>query len=368
MVVAANSVQMDSQALGRVEALFQEQIDQGLHPGASLAVYRHGKLVLDLWGGVADTASGRAVAEDTMFVLYSSTKPMAAACLHLLWQQGKLHWDDPVAKFWPEFGQNRKGAVTIRHILTHRGGFPETPRELTWDQWGDWDAVVKAMENITPQYEPGRVIAYHSINFGWVIAELVRRIDGRPFSEFLREEITSPLGMADTYVGLPPELEGRVSQVHPTDDTAGDRLEFLTDYNRPQVHQAVVPAACGIATARDVARFYAMFQGGGSLDGAQVFQPETVAEVTAFQVEGPDQSIGQHVRRCLGMALGDERMGSSGGDDLRTFGHGGAGTSVGWADPETGLAVGYITNGFRGNESNNQRLAAISQAARDACR
>ena len=368
MVVTASSVQMDSQALGRVEELFRQQIDQGLHPGAALAVYRHGKLALDLCGGGADTGSGRKVAEDTMFVLYSSTKPMAASCLHLLWQRGKLAWDDPVAKHWPEFGKNGKASVTIRHLLTHQGGFPQTPEELTWDQWGDWDAVVRAMENITPQHQPGTVIAYHSINFGWVIAELVRRIDGRPFSQFLREEITGPLGMDDTYVGLPAALENRVSQVHPTEDTAADRLEFLNDYNRPQVHQAVIPAASGIATARDLARFYAMLEGGGSLDGARVFQNETVAEVTKLQSEGTDQSLGQHVRRCLGMALGDERMGSSGGDDIRTFGHGGAGTSVGWADPETGLAVGYITNGFRANESNNRRLAAISQAVRDACR
>ena len=367
MVVSADSVQMDRQALGRVEDLFQDQIRRKTHPGAALAVYRHGKHVLDLYGGVANTDSGKPVAVDTMFVLYSSTKPLAAATLYILWERGKLDWDDSVAKHWPEFAQHGKAAITIRHILTHQGGFPETPKELTWDKWRDWDAVVSSMEDITPVHEAGKVIAYHSINFGWVIAELVRRIDGRPFSQFLREELTNPLDMKDTYVGLPPSLETRVSRVHPMEDVPNDRFEFISDYNRPEVHGAVIPAACGIATARDLARFYAMLAAGGELDGARVLKPETVSEVTKQQVEGMDQTIGQHVRRSLGLALGDERMGATRKIGSHTFGHGGAGTSVGWADPELGLAVAYITNGFRPNETNNDRLAVMSRAVRDAC-
>jgi CubicO group peptidase (beta-lactamase class C family) len=357
---------MDPQALGRVEQLFWEQIEQGLHPGAALAVYRRGKLALDLYGGVADQESGRPVTEDTMFVLYSSTKPLAAVCLHLLWQRRKLEWDDPVAKHWPGFARNGKAGVTVRHILTHQGGFPETPRELTWDKWHDWDAVVRAMEEVTPVYQPGTVIAYHPRNFGWVIGELVRRIDGRPFNQFLREELTGPLGMQDTYVGLPSALEGRVSRIHAMEDC--DRPEQVSTYNRPEAHLAVQPAGGGIATARDLARFYAMMECGGALDGVQVLQPETVAEVTRLQVEGMDLSTERQVHRSLGLSLGDPRTGSSGAGDIHTFGHGGAGTSVGWADPHCGLAVAYITNGFRADQTNYPRLAAISQAVRDACR
>jgi CubicO group peptidase (beta-lactamase class C family) len=366
MVVTADSVQMDPQALSRVEELFWEQMEKGLHPGAALAVYRHGQVVLDLWGGTADQESGRPVTPDTMFVLYSSTKPLAASCLHILWQRGKLDWDDPVARYWPEFAQNGKDSVTIRHILTHQGGFPETPTELTWDKWRDWEAVVQAIERITPLYKPGSVIAYHPRNYGWVIGELVRRIDGRPINQFLQEELTGPLGMNDTYVGLPSELNGRVSRIHAMEDC--DRPEMVSTYNKPGVYQAVQPAGGGIATARDLARFYAMMAGGGTLDGVQVFKPETVREVTRLQVEGTDRSLGHYVRRALGPVLGDPRMGSSATEDLHTFGHGGAGTSLGWSDPDSGLAVAYITNGFRANESNNPRLAAISQAVRDACR
>ena len=365
MVVAADTVQMDPQALRGVEDLFREQIQSGVHPGAALAVYRHGKLVLDLYGGLADGSTGKLVTRDTMFVLYSSTKPLAAACIYLLWERGKLRWDDPVSGHWPGFAQNGKAGVTVRHILTHRGGFPDTPAELTWDLWRDWDAVVRAMERTSPMYEPGKVIAYHPRNFGWVIGELVRRVDGRPFSQFLQEDVTGPLGMRDTYVGLPPSLEGRVSKEHAMEDC--DRPVQVSIYNRPEVHQAVHPAGGGIATARDLARFYAMLAGGGFLDGTRVLAPETVAEVTRFQVEGMDYTLERQVRRCLGMALGDSRMGCSETDNCRSFGHGGAGTSVGWADPGSGLALAFITNGFRAGPSNTRRLAAISQAVRDAC-
>lgn len=365
MVGKTDTVQMNPGALKRVEELFHDQIAQRIHPGAVLAVYRHGKQVLDLYGGMADEDSGKPVHRDTMFVLYSSTKPLAACCLHILWERGKLTWDDPVADYWPEFAQNGKAEVTIRHVLTHRGGFPDTPTELSWDKWHDWDFVVKAMERVAPLYEPGKIIAYHPRNFGWVIAELVRRIDGRPFRQFLQEEVTGPLGMQDTYVGLPPSLEERVSKEHAMEDC--DRPTMVSIYNKPEVHLAVQPAGGGIATARDLARFYAMMAGGGFLDGTRIIQPKTVEEVTSLQSEGMDHTLERDVRRSLGLALGDMRMGSSGQVTSRTFGHGGAGTSVGWADPDSGLAVAFITNGFRAEESNTLRLAAISQAVRDAC-
>jgi len=365
MVVAAGTVQMDPRALQQVEALFHNQIETRVHPGAALAVYRHGQQVLDLHGGLADQQAAKPVESDTMFVLYSSTKPLAAACLYILWERGELGWDDLVSGHWPEFAQNGKEQITIRHILTHQGGFPDTPSELTWDKWDDWDYVVSTLEKVRPIFEPGKLIAYHPRNFGWVIAELVQRIDGRPFRQFLQEEITGPLGMNDTYVGLPAELESRVSKEHAMEDC--DRMTMVTTYNKPEVHLAVQPAGGGIATARDLARFYAMMIGGGYLDGARVLSEDTVAEVTKLQVEGMDHTLERPVRRSLGLSLADGRMGAPESITDRTFGHAGAGTSVGWADPDLGLAVGYITNGFRAEHSNTPRLSAISQAVREAC-
>ena len=125
-----------------------------------------------------------------------------------------MDWDDSVAKYWPGFAKHNKGGVTIRHILTHRGGFPETPPELSWDRWQDWDYVVKCMEDIIPDYPAGQIMAYHPRNYGWVIGELVQRIDGRHIGVFLREEILDPLGIFDGYVGTAAGT-GTPSIAHP---------------------------------------------------------------------------------------------------------------------------------------------------------
>ena len=178
-------VSMDPEKLERVEELFRRQIAEGVHPGAGLAVYRYGKPVLDIQGGAADADTGRAVSGDTMFVLMSSTKPLAAACMYLLKERGLLAWEDAVSKYWPEFGKNGKEDVTIYHVMTHQGGFPATPKSLPWTDWSDWGNVVRAMEEATPEYPPGSVFAYHPVNYGWVIGELVRRIDGRGLQPIL---------------------------------------------------------------------------------------------------------------------------------------------------------------------------------------
>jgi len=360
---APDTVAMDSQKLERVKQLFQQQIDEGLHPGAGLAVYRYGNLVLDIHGGIANKEP---VTSETMFVLMSSTKPLTASCLYMLKERGKITWDNLVSKHWPEFAQNGKDTVTIRHILTHRGGFPHTPDSLPWTDWSAWSNVFRTVAATTEIYTPGETLAYHPINYGWVIAEIVRRVDGRTFDRFLAEELAAPLGMDNTYVGLPAGLEGRVSPMHLMEDDA-DTSGYSGIFSEPAVLRSVVPGANGVATAGDLARFYAMMERKGSLDGVTVIQTATAEEAVEFQVEGVDKSTGTFAQRSLGLALGDERMGKSTGDPLKTFGHSGAGTSIGWADLDSGLAVGYITNGFRGTATNNARLAAISQAVRDAC-
>jgi CubicO group peptidase (beta-lactamase class C family) len=276
-----------------------------------------------------------------------------------------------VAKYWPEFAQNGKADVTIRHVLTHRGGFPQTPPELTWEKWRDWNAVVRAMEGVRPEFEPGTISAYHALNHGWVCGELVRRIDGRDFQTYLRDEITGPLGMVDTYVGLPPELEDRVATLHPMEDVEEQGRGTVQTFNRPEVHQAVVPAGCGIATARDMARFYAALVAGGELDGARIISRDLLDRALQIEIEGETDRITQApVRRGLGFNLGGvpgpNRMGRT--STAHTFGHGGAGTSICWGDTDLDLAFVFIPNGFRGADSIVQRCEELSDAVRAACR
>ena len=323
-LTAPETVSMSPSGLEKVSQVFERQIGEGLHPGAGLAVYRYGQLVLDIYGGVADNNTGRRVDAGTMFVLFSSTKPLAASCLYMLKERGRLEWDDPIVKFWPEFGQHGKDKVTIRHLLSHQGGFPDTPADLPWTDWHDWGKVCAAMENAIPKFTPGSTLSYHPINYGWVIAELVRRIDGRTFDRFLAEDLTSPLQMNDTYVGLPENLEERVSRIHLMEADA-DANGYAVTFDRPAVHRVICPGANGIATAGDLARFYAMMERQGSLDGSRVLRSETVIEGITIQAEGIDQSLGLFAQRALGLALNDERMGRPGGHPLNTFGHGGSG-------------------------------------------
>jgi CubicO group peptidase (beta-lactamase class C family) len=180
----------------------------------------------------------------------------------------------------------------------------------------------------------------------------------------VREEITSPQNIEEFHLGIDPAMEVRVAKLHPMEDC--DRTSQVTIYNRPEVHTAVLPAGGGIATARGLARFYAMMAGGGTLDGVTTMKPETVAAVTEQQSEGLDHSLDRQVKRSLGLSLGDPRSAAPGKEDIRTFGHAGSGTSVGWANPDSGLAFAYITNGFRAEATNTPRLAEISQAVVDA--
>ena len=187
---------------------------------------------MDLYGGLADRESGKQVSANTMFILYSCTKPLTAACIYILWERGLLQWDEPVATYWPEFAKNGKDEITIRHVLTHQGGFPQTPSSLTWNKWEDWDFVTKVLSEVIPQYKAGEVMAYHPRNFGWVLGEVIRRIDGRPINRFMSEEIFVPLGMKDSYLGLPTCLEDRVSRVHAMEDC--DRAGAIPIYNQPE--------------------------------------------------------------------------------------------------------------------------------------
>ncbi len=367
MVVAPESVGMTSKGLERVEALFNEQIEQGLHPGAAMAVYRHGKLVLDLHGGMADVEAGKPVNEDTMFVIFSSTKPLAAFCWHILWERGQLEMGDWIADRWPEFRAGGKEDVTVKHILTHTGGFPDTPPELTPDKLIDWDACVSAVAKAPLRFRPGEAIAYHSLNFGWVVGEVLRRVDGRTISQFLREEVTGPLGMKDMYLGLPATEEERVAKLYVSEEI--ETPEVVAVFNQPAVHQAVIPAANGISTARDLARFYAMLGMAGELDGVEVIRSGVIRYVAAVQEEGRDVLSDQEVKLGLGFAVDDPRMGSqrSSGRYNHSIGHSGFGSSIGWVDLAERLAVAIITNGVRGDESNEERLKALSEAVRDAC-
>ena len=371
---AAVDHDMTSAALTEVERQFRSQLSPlRLFPGAALAVYRHGRLVLDLVGGHADAQRGEPVGPDTLFPLFSGTKPFAAVALWQQIERGGVGLDEPVVAYWPTFGQNGKERVLVRHILSHRGGFPTTPAELTRDRWGDWEAAMQAVAAMPLEHAPGTASAYHFLTQHWVCAEIVRRLDGRAYADYLREEITGPLGLTDTHVGLPTELERRVVKLHATDGTDEWGRNVLRGIHDAPLHRMVVPGASAVSTARDMALFYAAIAAGGAIEGVRILQSETIAKMLRVEVDGEiDRTFGVPVRRGLGFELGGladpGRHWSGATSTVQTFWHGGFGSSVCWGDPELELATAFLTNGVRRDEAGAIARRDLSDAVRAAFR
>lgn len=361
---------LDAATIDEIERLFRSQLSPlRLYPGAALAVCYGGQVIIDLTAGWADTQSGEAVTADTLFPLFSGTKPLVSVALLQQIERGRALLDDEVAVYWPEFGRNGKGAITLRHILSHRGGFPITPPDLPLDQWDDMDAVLESVATMAPSLAPGSTSAYHFLTQHWVCAELVRRLDGRTIKHYLRDEITGPLGMTDTQLGLSPDLEHRLVKLHATDGTDAWGTETLRTLHGSQFHRMVVPGGSGVSTARDMARFYAAIAAGGMLAGVRILRSETVDELLRIEVDGEtDPTFDVPVRRGLGFELGglsDPRRQWPGATSTsQTFWHGGFGSSVCWGDRDHQLAMAFMTNGLRRDEAGAIARRDLSDAVR----
>jgi CubicO group peptidase (beta-lactamase class C family) len=357
-----------------IESEFHSQLSVArLFPGAALAVYRHGELALDLVGGYADTQSGELVHSSSLFPLFSGTKPFGAVALWQQIERGKLELDDRVADYWPAFAANGKVEVLVRHILSHRGGFPTTPPELEVRLWGNVEIVNRAIESMPLAHPPGAVPAYHFVTQHWVIAELIRRIDGRAFDDYLTDEITRPLGMRDTFVGVPVTRDGDVVKMHATDGADEMGLAALRETQSVSFHQMVIPGASGVSTAPDMARFYAAMAAGGGLGGVNILKPATVDHMMQIEIDGDiDVTFDAPVRRGLGFELGgiaDPRRHWPGATStVQTFWHGGMGSSVCWADRDTGLAMAFLSNGIRRDAAGAIARRDLSDLVRSTCR
>jgi CubicO group peptidase (beta-lactamase class C family) len=380
--VDPGSVGVDSSVLDKMQSLFAQGIERGeLCHGAQLAMHRGGKRVLDVGGGMARVRLGAPVRPDTMFVVFSATKGLAALAMWRLYERRAFHFDEPLKRYWPEFDRviAEKAQVTIRHVMSHRGGFPQPPEWLTARYWSDRAALVKGIEEAPLVWSPGAKNGYHPMNFGHVLNELIQRIDGRDCGQMLREEVFAPLGLRDIYVGLgdDPRLEERVAWVSAREvgqsaaEAAGvaaqtgaaheaarpgaaaapahvperyrDTPELAHPMNRPEVHRAVLPAGGGIATARDLSAAYAPLALGGKLGDVQLLRADSLEHAaTPTNRSGDiDRTLRMPIRWGTGWHLGNYGKGSS----LRSFGHGGAGGQVAFADRERGLSFAFTTTG-----------------------
>jgi CubicO group peptidase (beta-lactamase class C family) len=349
---AAAQVQT-GEASAKVRATLETLVRDTPEIGLQVAAYLDGKLVVDAWAGMADEATKKAVDGDTMFMLSSTTKGVTATCMHVFVEKHKLDYDMPIVKVWPEFGANGKEAATLRHALSHRTGVPQTPVGYTPDWLPDWDRMCRGIAALKPMYPIGERTAYHSLNYGYINGEILRRVDGRSIGQFLQDEICRPLRINGLYLGVPESELRRVAVLTdappaPADydarmvgEPAGSHV--ATVFNRPEVQKAAIPGSGGIMSARGVARHYAMLANWGELDGVRILPEARIRAGIELQSFEWDEVYRVRVRRSLGYRRGSDTGPLASPD---AFGHVGGGGSFAYADPSKRLGIGFAKNYF----------------------
>ncbi|MGI5398385.1 serine hydrolase domain-containing protein [Streptomyces sp. CA-135486] len=373
-----------------VQDAFIRNFEQRGERGAAVAVYREGRKVVDLWAGTRDVDGHEPWAVDTAQIVRSATKGIAAAVVLLLHQRGQIDLDAPVGTYWPEFKAAGKERVVVRQLLTHRAALPVLDRPLTPAEAADGVSGPAALAAQRPAWEPGTAHGYHAQTYSWLLGELVRRVTGRTIGRWVAEEIARPLDL-DFWIGLPQDEAHRVGRIGPVGeppaaDGGGLKLrpkpavsaaysdpESLTrrafgaidpapDENDPAYRAAELPASNGISTARALARFYASTI--GEVDGGRrLFAPATLTLARTEESAGADRVLVVPTRFGLGFMLHGPASPLFGPG---SFGHPGRGGSLGFADPESGIALGYVTNGLRKGVTADPRAQALIRAVRSA--
>lgn len=353
-----------------VAEVFADNFDLRGDVGAQCCVYLEGNPVVDLWGGYG---------EDAIQVVFSATKGATAAAANLLIERGQLDLDAPVVDIWPEFGQKGKEKTLVRWILTHKSGVLAPEPGFTLDDLQDWDRIVESLAVQSPAWEPGTAYGYHAHTFGWLVGELVRRTDGRGLGEFFAEEIAGP-AEADFWIGLPEAEEGRVAPLvllevegpsqsvdvpepGPLPEIAstlnGLFSDLLAAAGDRRYRSAELGGAGGIGSARGLARLYNWV--------LQTFSLETIAEFLMPETGGldlvlssPDAPVEQRFARGF---LAPPDLSPKG---AQSFGHGGAGGTAAFADPERKLAFAYTTRGLRFDPDGGSRALALINSTYEA--
>lgn len=343
--------------------------------GASFAVMRGDRVLVDLWGGFADRARERPWTASTVANTFSSTKGVASACTALLESQGRLDYGAPVARYWPEFAQGGKGAITVETLLSHQAGLSGVREPIAFTDLYDWDRMVGILERAEPLWPPNAKAGYHAITWGFLAGELVRRIDGRSIGQFLAEELTSKLG-ADYVIGVAQADDARVAEMIPAPPPATEeprrelpeilRLTLANPIMDPMAanqrafRAAELPALNGTGTALGLARIYAPLANDGAFGARQIYAPGAVARAARRRFSGVDMVLGVEVNWRAGF-YGNNQSNWY-GPNPESIGHSGWGGSMGFADPVTGLSVGYVPNQMDSNLNGDPRSLRLVAA------
>ena len=371
-----------------VAELLDKQIEAACCGGAAVCVYHRGECVVDAWGG-SKNERGEPWSSDTLALSYSTTKGVVATLLLALVDQGRLDYDDPVAKHWPEFGQQGKERITIRQLLGHQAGLHPLRSLIDHaDRMLDWEFMTRRLAAARPAFEPGSRPGYHGLTFGWLAGELVRRVVGSTVNDAVRTLLAEPLSLDGAFIGAPREERARLSDLLPPPPKPKRRLDAVAaslshsafrvvGIDRARLKDALLPHGCrelftsqrlldaevpalnGVFTARSLARMYAVLVEGGSLDGRRFFSKATIERATEIQSHKLDAVVGFPMRWRLGYHV----VGTSRGILRNAFGHFGYGGSGAWADPERRLAVAMTVNRVAGTPFGDMRMVRMVGAA-----
>ncbi len=367
-------------AFGLLREEFATNFAERAELGAAVCVFVRGAVVANLWGGWRDCDKQRPWTADTLVNVFSVGKGLLAACVARLTGDGLIDPDAPVARYWPEFATAGKAAVTVRQLLSHQAGVPALHRPLPPGSALDWSLMTRVLADEEPWWPPGSGHGYHVNTFGFVVGELIRQVTGMTPGTLLQRELAGPIG-ADVHIGLAASQHSRVADfIWGQGQTAANAAPAAADdtgmavrayanppdfsgfgvVNTAAWRSAEIPSANAHATAAGVARFYSALAGGGALDGYRVADSSALAAAAEEQVYGEDLVLRRPTRFGLGFQLTHPERPLGRGP--RCFGHFGAGGSVGFCDPDAGLAVGYVTNQMGARWRNPRNLALT-----DAC-
>ena len=351
---------------------FERNFQERGEVGASVCVTVQGQTVVDLWGGQANAGSNTPWQEDTVSVVFSSTKGATALCAHMLASRGQLDLDAPVATYWPEFAQSGKENIPVKMLLSHQAGLPAVRETLPDGAYADWDLIVNALAKEEPFWEPGTRNGYHALTFGWLVGEVVRRVSGKSLGTFFKDEVAGPLGL-DFWIGLPEDKESRVAPMiaaEPNPESPffreiatpgsmqsivllnmGGYMGAEPQFDTRAAHAAEIGGAGGVTNGRGLAGMYEPLALGGKKDSVELVNPETLARMgRVASSTGKDAVLVMPTRFALGyMKTMDNRKEPAGVQDSvlvseAAFGHVGAGGSFGFADPPAAMSFGYTMN------------------------
>ncbi len=382
------SVGIDS---NKLEALFEraeKEVAEGLLPSSQIAIARNGKIAgMRAVGTVHHEGQEALASNETLYCIFSSTKAVTSAAAWLLIQEGKLALDERVADIVPEFGNSGKEGVSVEQLFTHTAGFPTAPFPPA--AFLDRDRRLEIFSRWRLNWEPGSRFEYHASSSMYVIADIIEQRSGVTYGEFVRQRIALPLGLDDLWCGLPDALHGRLADIEYVGEalTEADYAEMgmpvppvtevneenILRFNDAPVRRAGIPGGGGTTTAGDLALFYQALVGGGRTpEGETLWKPETIEMAREIRSgDFTDPLFGKRANRALGLIIaGDAERNYRGFGHTNSevaFGHGGAGGQLAWADPETGISLGYCTNGHDRNVIRQARRGIGISSRAAAC-